>query len=354
MEIASSTALALHALGRASRMPLPAAVRSSRRLEISSPGSIRFAAPDSSGRRRSLSRSRPQCSRLPSAVEERSLKDRVRRIAALFLGSSALLLAAGMNSCRVARAEEAIASANENVATTTAVEQKEGAPEKKKTLRRRTQEEEEEILDDLTRLHGFMEKRDMPAAIKVLSKLIDMNPSQLEFRFIRGHAYEYIGDLDNALKEFEDAVKVDPLSLRALQGLALVLKKQGKDIDFIQKIVEDAAAKATEEDRPKDARNFRMLRGQLLTLKEELPQALELYEQLSKEDPTDFRPHVCQGLVCCMLGELDQAEEHFSNFEKYCPQYYEGREAIEELVNRARSDAKQRMEEESSKVATQS
>jgi Flp pilus assembly protein TadD len=123
--------------------------------------------------------------------------------------------------------------------------------------------------EDLKALEGLMyvrlRKGDVKAALKILEKLLELRPAHLPWQLIRAQSLDFVGDLDEARQSFQAILEKNPLSARALQGLAIVMSKTGEEkesLEMLKKAV-DAALKA---ERPKEAINVRMLLAQMHTM----------------------------------------------------------------------------------------
>jgi Flp pilus assembly protein TadD len=123
--------------------------------------------------------------------------------------------------------------------------------------------------EDLKALEGLMyvrlRKGDVKAALKILEKLLELRPAHLPWQLIRAQSLDFVGDLDEARQAFQAILEKNPLSARALQGLAIVMSKTGEEkesLEMLKKAV-DAALKA---ERPKEAINMRMLLAQMHTM----------------------------------------------------------------------------------------
>ncbi|KAL9668705.1 hypothetical protein QQ045_006243 [Rhodiola kirilowii] len=50
-----------------------------------------------------------------------------------------------------------------------------------------------------------------------------------------------------------------------------------------------------------------------------LSEALKVYQELVKEEPTDFRPYLCQGIIYTLLKKSDEAEKQFQKYKRLVP-----------------------------------
>ncbi|KAG6556837.1 hypothetical protein Mapa_001784 [Marchantia paleacea] len=188
-------------------------------------------------------------------------------------------------------------------------------------------------------LYMRLKKGEINAAHAVIDKLIELEPDQLEWKFIRAQAFEFVGELDQARQAFEEIIELRPLSARALQGLAVVMQKNGEDERALE-LLGEAVKKAVDEGQAKEATNLRMLLGQMHTIQGNLDEAMEQYRTVVEEDPQDYRPYLCQGLVYSIIGEEAEAEKQFKSYRKLCPKDFPHRGFLDELMLKAKTESR--------------
>ncbi|CAM6119366.1 unnamed protein product [Calypogeia fissa] len=185
-----------------------------------------------------------------------------------------------------------------------------------------------------------LKKGEVKAAGPVLNKLIELEPDNLEWKYIKAQADEFAGDLETARRGFEEILQIRPLSARAWQGLAVVMHKTGEDEEAL-KMLNEAVKTAVDSGQSKESINLRMLLGQLHTMQGDLDKAMELYQLVVEEDPQDYRPYLCQGLVYSIIGEEAEAEKYFRRYRKLCPKDLQQRGFLDELMLRAKTESKE-------------
>lgn len=181
------------------------------------------------------------------------------------------------------------------------------------------------------------EDDDFSRALMVIEKLEALQPNELEWKYMKAEAYDLDGKSKVAKKMFEDILKVEPFSSRALQGLVVAMDQLDEG-DSALKLLEETWNKAKEDNNHEEARNFGMLIGQIHTFKGRMQEALQHYNKMIEEDPSDFRPYLCQGIIYSVLGELDMADKSFQTFENLCPKDLSDREFFDGLKSRARKE----------------
>lgn len=63
--------------------------------------------------------------------------------------------------------------------------------------------------------------------------------------------------------------------------------------------------------------------AQILFLQKNVDEALEVYNELSKEDPKDFRPYFCRGMIYSLLDRNEEAKEQFGKYRELSPKKFE-------------------------------
>lgn len=185
-----------------------------------------------------------------------------------------------------------------------------------------------------------LRKGEVKAAGVVLEKLIEFEPDNLEWKYIRAQADEFAGDLVQARRGFEEILEIRPLSARAWQGLAVIMHTTGED-DEALKMLNEAVKTAVDTGQVKESLNLRMLLGQLHTMQGDFEKAMGLYKLVVEEDPQDYRPYLCQGLVYSIIGEQAEAEKYFRRYRKLCPKDLQERGFLDELMLTAKSESQE-------------
>ncbi|KAF2306120.1 hypothetical protein GH714_012810 [Hevea brasiliensis] len=130
--------------------------------------------------------------------------------------------------------------------------------------------------DDTEALRSLMEvrikARKLLGAIEVVDRLIELEPNEDEWPLLKPQIYSYSGEFELARKGFEEILEKDPLWVEAYHGLVMI------------------------------------------------------YEELVKEEPRDFRPYLCQGIIYTLLRKKDEAEKKFEQFRKLVPKNHPYRE----------------------------
>jgi len=201
-----------------------------------------------------------------------------------------------------------------------------------------TLEEEERALDehlithpsDVDALRSLMEvkikSRKLTEAVEVIDRLIKLEPEEKEWPVLKANIFTYSGDLDLAKTGFEEILAKDPLRVEAYHGLLMAYSDAGLDLKEVESRIEEAMLKCKKENNQNDFRDFKLLVAQIRVIEGKHSEALKLYQELVKEEPRDFRPYLCQGIIYTLLKKKDKAEEQFDNFRKLVPKNHPYRE----------------------------
>ncbi|CAI0426797.1 unnamed protein product, partial [Linum tenue] len=183
---------------------------------------------------------------------------------------------------------------------------------------------------DIDALRALMElkikSRKLPEAIGVIDRLIQLEPNDDEWVLLKAQIYSYSGDSDPATKIFEEVLEKDPLRVEAYHGLVMAYSEDGRSMSDMLKRIEAAMNKCKREKKASDVRDFKLLLAQIRVMEEKYGEALKVNHELKKEEPRDFRPYLCQGIIYTLMRKREEAEKKFEQFEKLVPKNHPYRE----------------------------
>ncbi|PPD68833.1 hypothetical protein GOBAR_DD34283 [Gossypium barbadense] len=145
-------------------------------------------------------------------------------------------------------------------------------------------------------LQQKLENGEDEEALSILNRLVSAQPDFIDWKFLLGRLLGEMGQTENARKVFEEILQSNPFSFEALFENALLMDRCGegeaviKEIQFLQKNVDES---------------------------------LMSYQELAKEDPTDFRPYFCQGIIYSLLDRNAEAKEQFAKYKELSPKKFE-------------------------------
>lgn len=188
---------------------------------------------------------------------------------------------------------------------------------------KRLEEYVESHRDDVPALRNLMEikvkTQKLDEAVHIMDRLIALEPKQREWPLMKGYLHNYAGNTDLAAALFEELLAQDSLCAEAYHGLVISASQSGGDLDGVLERIEKAMERCRKENRKEDARDFKLLIAQARVLEGRYAEALKVYEQLVKEEPRDFRPYLCQGIIYRLLRNNDEAEKHFEKYRRLVP-----------------------------------
>lgn len=172
--------------------------------------------------------------------------------------------------------------------------------------------------------------RKIGEAIRVVDQLIELEPEELEWPLLKAHLYSYNGEHELAKNGFEDVLKKDPFRTEAYRGLLMATSELNEPTEGLLKRIEGAVNFCKEQKRDSEAREFKLLIAQVKVMEEDYSGALRVYQELVKEEPRDFRPYLCQGVVYTLLRKKDEAEKQFEKYRRLVPENHPYREYFDD------------------------
>ncbi|URE04539.1 repeat protein [Musa troglodytarum] len=171
-------------------------------------------------------------------------------------------------------------------------------------------------------LYQKLEAGDDTEALAILRRLIAAQPAETEWKFLAARLLNEMGEASESRRLYEEILAVDPLSFEALFDNAVLMDRCGEGDAVIQRL-EQALELAKAEQKEKAARDVRLIMAQIQFLQKHVDEALSSYEDLAQEDPEDYRPYFCQGVIYSLLGQNKQAREKFSKYHELSPRKFE-------------------------------
>ncbi|WOL04759.1 hypothetical protein Cni_G13481 [Canna indica] len=179
--------------------------------------------------------------------------------------------------------------------------------------------------DDVDSLRTLMalkvKMRKLDEAVAVVDRMIAVEPDDTDLRLLKAHLESHSGETENAKQGFEQLLEKDPFLVEAYHGL-LVEASQSEDdgdLDDILRRVKDAMELCKKANKKEQLRDFRLLMAQISVIEGNYDDSLKIYQELIKEEPSDFRPYLYQGIVYSLLRKKDEAEKQFQKFRELVP-----------------------------------
>ncbi|ESQ40170.1 hypothetical protein EUTSA_v10015638mg [Eutrema salsugineum] len=206
------------------------------------------------------------------------------------------------------------------------------------------QQEEEAALEkhlashpnDVEALQSLMkiklQSKNIEHALEILNRLIEIDPEEQEWQILKAQMQTYGGDFDSATKGFEEILMKDPFRVEAYHGLVMAYSDSELKLSELESRISEAMEKCKKEDRKKDFRDFMLLIAQIRVIQGNPIEALRVYQELVKDEPRDFRPYLCQGLIYTLMKKKDEAEKHFEQFRRLVPENHPYKEYFDANV----------------------
>ncbi|KAG6500059.1 protein SLOW GREEN 1, chloroplastic-like [Zingiber officinale] len=159
-------------------------------------------------------------------------------------------------------------------------------------------------------------------ALAILRRLIAAQPEETEWKFLAARLLNEMGEVEESHRLYEEILAVDPLSFEALFENAVLMDRRGEGEAVIRRL-QQALDIAEVEQKEKAARDVRLIMAQIQFLQKNVEEALLSYEELAIEDPMDYRPYFCQGVIYSLLDRNKEAREKFSKYHELSPRKFE-------------------------------
>lgn len=166
-------------------------------------------------------------------------------------------------------------------------------------------------------------------AVEIVNRLIELEPREWEWVVLRANLYSYLGEHEAAAAEFEEMLRRDPLRVEAYHGLVMAASESG-DSRKVSETMERAEAAMRRCDDKSEVRDFKLLVAQVKVMERKYAEALKVYGDLQREEPRDFRPYLCQGIIHSLLSNQSEAEKNFDTFRRLVPKNHPYREHFED------------------------
>ncbi|KAM7526293.1 hypothetical protein LguiA_016195 [Lonicera macranthoides] len=167
-----------------------------------------------------------------------------------------------------------------------------------------------------------IQKRRAREAIPILEHLISLEPDDIELPLLKSHLHVKTKEYELAKLGFNDILSIDPLCVEAYHGLimAALESDSSSEVKEIERRIGEGIDKLKKERKKKDeVREFKLLLAQIRVMESVYDDALKIYEELVKEEPRDYRPYMCQGVIYSLLSKKDEAEKCFKKFRRLVP-----------------------------------
>ncbi|XP_019157634.1 PREDICTED: protein SLOW GREEN 1, chloroplastic-like [Ipomoea nil] len=159
-------------------------------------------------------------------------------------------------------------------------------------------------------------------AISIVNRLMELEPSETEWPLLRNHLFVLTGEFETARRGFNEILSKEPLLVEAYHGLITAVSEddQVEELKGIEERILKAMKLCKTEDKKGQLRDFKLLLAQIRAIEYDYEEALKVYQELVKEEPTDFRPYLYQAIMYTMLGKDKEAKKHFQMYRELLPE----------------------------------
>ncbi|KAF2553688.1 hypothetical protein F2Q68_00038076 [Brassica cretica] len=179
-------------------------------------------------------------------------------------------------------------------------------------------------------------------AVKYVEKLIKLEPREVEWKLLEALCYETMGQLSKAKRLFKYILRDNPLLIRALHGLAMVMHKSHDSSVF--DMLNEAMEVARQGNRVTEERNIQVLIGQMHIVKGQFEEALKIFQQMVNDNPRDFRPYLCQGIVYSLMDKKEEADQQFEIYWSLVPEEFPQKGFLDDVALAAQAKSRERLQ----------
>ncbi|XP_047330015.1 protein SLOW GREEN 1, chloroplastic-like [Impatiens glandulifera] len=194
--------------------------------------------------------------------------------------------------------------------------------EKEKSLQAYADENPNDVQALKYLMEAKVKNQKIDEAITIVNRLIELEPEEEEWPLLKAHMHFKNDQAEIALKGFSEIASKDPLRSEAYHGLVMVASQleSEKEMKSIEERILEAIEICERDEKKKEARNLRLLIAQIRVIEGDFDGSLKIYKELVEDEPRDFRPYLCQGIIYTLLRKKDEAEEQFQKYRKFVPE----------------------------------
>ncbi|KAL5075285.1 hypothetical protein RYX36_014269 [Vicia faba] len=194
-------------------------------------------------------------------------------------------------------------------------------------------------------VYGKIRRGKCKEAEKFVKRLIDKEPNEVEWRLLLALCYETMGYLSKAKGLYLEILESRPLLVRALHGLAMVMHKNNEG-PAVFETLNKALELAIRENKVTEERNIRILTAQMLVVQGDLEEGLKRCQDLINQDPRDFRPYLCQGIIYSLLDKKEEAAKQFETYQALVPQEFPQKGFLDDITLAAKETSQVQFQKE--------
>ncbi|XFA72036.1 tetratricopeptide repeat protein [Thermosynechococcaceae cyanobacterium Okahandja] len=199
-------------------------------------------------------------------------------------------------------------------------------------------------------------KGTIASVIDPLRKLAAQRPEQTDYAILLGQAQQQTGDREGAAQTYQNVLAKAPGNLNALRGLVDLYLQENRPQAALG-LIEDTlkGAEQANEVQPGsvDVTAVQLLLGDIYIAQKQFDEALTLFQNLSKENPADFRPVLAQAMTLTEQGKATDAAPLYAKAVELAPAKYKDQiqQAAAQVQRQAESAATSTQSETESETA---
>jgi len=160
--------------------------------------------------------------------------------------------------------------------------------------------------------------------LEVALENVQANPGNADYRIALGWVYFQMGQIDKALSQYKNALKIDPNNMQAKYNLALA-HFENHDWEMAKTLMEEYVEK-----NPLHANGISIL-GLIYLEMGKYGQAVAALTKSAEISPGNTNIYYNIGIAYEKLGDLDNARKYYQLTLDYNPQFGEANKALKRL-----------------------
>lgn len=198
--------------------------------------------------------------------------------------------------------------------------------------------------DNQTALRGLIDTQiqlgNVEAVIGPLEKLVELNPTVMEYQVLLAQTKRQTGDLEGAAQIYREVLDQQPGDMNALQGLTALLVQQGRHqaaVGLLQDSLKTAERLKSEGSAAGDTISMMLLLAQVYLEDNQIDPALSQYNAAIDAAPEDFRPVLAKALVVRDQGDNEAAKPLFDQALAMAPDQF--KDQIQQMMTQPEESA---------------
>lgn len=162
--------------------------------------------------------------------------------------------------------------------------------------------------------------------LDILHKLRSDQPEITDWTFLAARLLNEMGNTQEAIEVLLPILLEDDLpSVLTMFEISLLvdLSALREHADWLDDKIRELLEGAVDQEQGKEERFLRLCWAQLQFLVNNVDEALRIYEELEKQDPSDYRPYFCKGMIYNLLHRKKEASGQFAKYRELSPKKLE-------------------------------